>query len=113
MIAINRKSKIPYYQQLYEILRQKIIRQEWKPGDLIPGESELMDTYQVSRNTVRDVMDMLVNEGLIYRKQGKGSFIAEPSLEQMLIRIVSFTEDMRQRGIRPSSRVDDGVLAGV
>jgi GntR family transcriptional regulator len=105
MSTINRRSKVPYYQQLYEILRSKIVQREWKPGDQIPGEAELMEAYEVSRNTVRDVLDMLVNEGLIYRHRGRGSFVAEPSLEQVLIRIVSFTEDMRRRAIQPSSRV--------
>ena len=41
--SINRRSKLPYYQQLYEILRGKIGRGEWKPGDMIPAEAELID----------------------------------------------------------------------
>jgi GntR family transcriptional regulator len=103
--AINRYSKLPFYQQLYEILRGKIQRGEWQPGDLIPPESKLIKTYQVSRNTVRQVLDMLVNEGLIYRQRGRGSFVSHPTLEQSMTRIVSFTEDMRQRGFKPGTRV--------
>jgi len=102
---IDRRSKLPYYQQLYEILRGKIARKEWKPGDLIPPESELTEMYQVSRSTVRQVLDMLVNEGLIYRERGRGTFIAQLTLEQSMVRIISFTEDMRQRGFEPSTRV--------
>ena len=102
---INRRSKLPYYQQLYEILRGKIQRHEWKPGDIIPPESELIETYQVSRSTVRQVLDMLVNQGLIYRERGRGTFVAYPTLEQSMNRIVSFTEDMRQRGFTPGTRV--------
>jgi GntR family transcriptional regulator len=48
---------------------------------------------------------MLVNEGLIYRQRGKGSFVAHPTVEQTLVRIVSFTDDMRQRGFTPGTRV--------
>ncbi len=103
--TINRSIKLPYYQQLYEILRNKIARQEWKPGDLIPAESELIKQYAVSRNTVRQVLDMLVKEGLLYRERGRGSFVAHPTVEQGLVRIVSFTEDMRQRGFDPGTRV--------
>jgi GntR family transcriptional regulator len=103
--TINRQSKIPFYQQLYTILRGKISRDEWKPGDLIPTENELIDTYQVSRSTVRQVLDMLVGEGLIYRERGRGSFIAHLTLEQSMTRIVSFTEDMRQRGFEPGTRI--------
>jgi GntR family transcriptional regulator len=103
--SINRSSKLPYYQQLYEILRGKITRGEWKPGELIPAESELMVSYQISRSTVRQVLDLLVKEGLIYRERGRGTFIAYPTLEESMMRIVSFTEDMQQRGFVPGTRV--------
>jgi GntR family transcriptional regulator len=103
--AINRQSKLPLYQQLYEVLRGNITRGEWKPGDLIPAESELIEQYGVSRITVRQVLDMLVQEGLIYRQRGRGSFVAHPTVEQVLQRLVSFTDDMRQRGFAPNTRV--------
>jgi GntR family transcriptional regulator len=103
--AINRHSKLPYYQQLYAILRSKISRAEWAPGDMIPPESELIEQYEVSRITIRQVLDMLVNEGLIYRQRGRGTFVAHPSIEQTMTRIVSFTEDMRQRGSTPGTRL--------
>ena len=61
--TIDRYSKLPFYQQLYEILHGRILRGEWQPGDLIPSESELIESFQVSRSTVRQVLDMLVNEG--------------------------------------------------
>jgi GntR family transcriptional regulator len=102
---INRRSKIPFYQQLYEILRGKIVHGDWKPGDMMPPESELIEKYQVSRNTIRQVLDLLVQEGLIYRQRGRGTFVAHPTLEQTMLRIISFTEDMEQRGFVPSTEV--------
>jgi GntR family transcriptional regulator len=54
---------------------------------------------------VRQVLDILVNEGLVYRERGRGSFIAYPSVEQSMTRIVSFTEDMHQRGFTPGTQV--------
>jgi GntR family transcriptional regulator len=105
MTRIDRNSKLPLYHQLYELLRGNISRGEWRPGDMIPPESELVERYQVSRTTVRQVLDMLVNEGLIYREQGRGTFVAHPTVEQTLVRIVNFTEDMRMRGCEPSSKV--------
>jgi GntR family transcriptional regulator len=99
------KEKIPLYQQLYEILHQKILTHELEPGDMLSPESELTRSYGVSRITVRTVLDMLVKEGLIYRRQGKGTFVAHPKLEHGLSRIVNFTEDMLQRGFKPSSHV--------
>ncbi len=105
MERINRSSKLPLYQQLYEIVRGDILGGRWQPGDMLPPESELIETYEVSRTTVRQVLDMLVNEGLIYRQRGRGTFVAHPTLEQTMVRIVSFTEDMRQRGFEPSTEV--------
>lgn len=105
MSRINRASKLPLYHQLYEILRDDVLSGRWQPGDMIPPESELIKRYQVSRTTVRQVLDMLVNEGLIYRQRGRGTFVAQPSLEQGLVRIVSFTQDMRQRGLTPGTEV--------
>jgi len=105
MRRIDRNSKLPLYHQLYEILRGNITNGEWQPGDMIPPESELIEHYQVSRTTVRQVLDMLDSEGLIEREQGRGTFVAHPTVEQGLVRIVNFTEDMRMRGCEPSSKV--------
>jgi GntR family transcriptional regulator len=111
MIGLSRQSKLPLYQQLYDILRGELTRGQWKPGDMLPAESELMLRFEVSRITVRQVLDMLVRDGLIYRQQGRGTFVAHPTIEQTQVRIVSFTEDMRQRGFRPGTEVlDSGLL---
>jgi GntR family transcriptional regulator len=72
---------------------------------MIPTEPELMESYQVSRTTVRQTLDMLVNENLIYRERGRGSFVAHPTVEQALVRIISFTEDMRRRDIEPGTKI--------
>jgi len=105
MTQIDRTSKLPLYHQLYQILRGHILGGEWQPGDMIPPESELVERYGVSRTTVRQVFDLLANDGLIYRQQGRGTFVAHPTVEQALVRIVNFTEDMRMRGCAPSSQV--------
>jgi len=105
MQQLNKKLKIPLYHQLYEIFRDQIKVGKWKPGDLISPETELMVQFDVSRNTIREVMDILVNEGLIYRQQGRGSFVSHPTMEQGLVRIINFTDDMRQRGFTASSQV--------
>jgi GntR family transcriptional regulator len=102
---IDRNSKLPLYHQLYQILRGNIASREWRPGDMIPPESELIGRYQVSRTTVRQVLDRLASEGLIEREQGRGTFVAHPTMEQGLVRIISFTEDMRQRGLEPGTQV--------
>ena len=105
MGSISRDSKLPIYHQLYEILRANIVSGEWQPGHMLPPESELIARYRVSRITVRQALEALVNEGLIYRQQGRGTFVARPTVAQGLVRIVSFTEDMRQRGFEPGTKV--------
>lgn len=103
--TINPNSKLPLYHQLYELFQDKIRTAAWKPGDMIPPESELTALYKVSRVTVRKVLDMLVKEGLIVRERGRGSFVAHPKLEHGMTRIVSFTDDMKQRGFVPRTRI--------
>jgi len=102
---IVRDSKLPFYQQLYEILRGRIQRGDWKPGDMIPSEKELIEQYGVSRVTARQALDALVQDGLIYRERGRGTFVAHPTVEQASSRIISFTDEMRQRGVVPRTEV--------
>jgi GntR family transcriptional regulator len=110
--AVNRASKLPLHQQVYDVLHAKIRSGEWKEGQLIPAEPELIQQYGVSRIVIRQVLNRLVGEGLIFRQQGRGSFVAERRLEEGLTRIVSFTEDMRQRGLTPQTQIlFSGVVA--
>jgi GntR family transcriptional regulator len=103
--SVNRQSKMPLHQQIYEILRGKILIGTWASKEMFPTELELMEEHQVSRATIRQVMERLVTEGLVYRHQGRGTFIAEPTLEEGLTRIISFTEDMRRRGLKSATRI--------
>jgi GntR family transcriptional regulator len=102
---ILKDSKIPYYHQLYESLRERIRQGEWQPGDVVPTENELLEHFQISRSTVRQALDLLVQDGLIFRQRGRGTFVSHPTIEQALVRIISFTEDMQQRGMVPVTRV--------
>jgi len=108
--TLDRRSGLPLYQQLYEVLRAKISSGAWRPGDMLPTEISLLDQYEVSRATVRQALDALVQEGLIYRERGRGTFVAYPTVQQGLVRIISFTEDMRQRGFEPSTEVTSAEL---
>lgn len=100
---VSHRSNSPLYRQVYRLLRNKILDSQWHPNEMLPSESELMEKYQVSRATIRQALDELASDGLIYRKQGKGTFVAPPTVQQGLVRIVSFTEDMRQRGLTPGT----------
>jgi GntR family transcriptional regulator len=103
--AINPTSKLPLYQQIYDILHKNIMQGKWKPDFMIPPESELIEQYKVSRITVRTVLDMLAKEGLVRRERGRGTFVSGLSLEHALTHIISFTEDMRTRGFEAHTRM--------
>jgi GntR family transcriptional regulator len=105
MSAIYRNSPLPRYFQLKEILRERIRLGEWKPGDLIPSERELSEKYGISRMTARQAITDLVNEGLFYREQGKGTFVSQRKITQQLIHLTGFTEDIRARGQTPGTKV--------
>ncbi|BCL81712.1 GntR family transcriptional regulator [Ktedonobacteria bacterium brp13] len=76
MSSIFHKGPLPRYYQLKEIMSEKISTGEWKPGGLIPSERELGEQYGISRMTARQAITELVNEGLLFREQGKGTFVS-------------------------------------
>lgn len=69
------RREVPQYRKLYEQLRQLIEAGVYKKGDLLPSENELCAANNLTRPTVRNALDMLVNEGFIMRQQGKGSIV--------------------------------------
>lgn len=83
-----------------------LIGQELLPGDKIASERELCEKFQVSRMTVRQAIDGLVNDGILVRQQGRGTFVAQQKMDLQL-RITSFGQEMRMRGMVPSTRVLD------
>lgn len=102
---LNKNIPIPLYYQLKEKLAQAIQNGELPVGSLVPSERELSDLHGISRMTVRQALGEMVREGLLIREQGKGTFVAEPKLNQGLLKLTSFSEDMRSRGLVPDSRV--------
>ncbi|MCL6572435.1 MAG: GntR family transcriptional regulator [Bacillus sp. (in: Bacteria)] len=102
---INKNSPIPLYYQLEEYIKALIEKGELKKGEALPAEREYAEKYQISRMTVRQAFTHLVNEGYLHRLQGKGTFVAERKIEQILKRLSSFTEDMEARGLTPGSKL--------
>jgi GntR family transcriptional regulator len=72
-------------------------------GDAIPSERQLSSSLAMSRLTVRAALDDLVREGYLIRRRGSGTFVSEPKIAQELT-MTSFTEDMKRRGMVPSSK---------
>ena len=102
---IERGSPLPLYHQLKRILLDEIDQGRWKPGELMPGELELQDTYGLSRSTVRQAMRELEFEGRIARQRGRGTFVAPPKLAHSPEPTGSLTDTLEGRGIKPAWRL--------
>jgi GntR family transcriptional regulator len=97
--TIDKRSPLPYYEQLAELLRREIGAKQ-AAGELhqLPSENELAEQHGISRATVRHALDELEREGWIYRQKGVGSFAPVRRIEQDLTSLVSTSEEMSLRG---------------
>jgi GntR family transcriptional regulator len=101
---LNKSSIVPIYHQLKTLIQNRILSGEYAIGAQLPSERELCDTYAISRMTVRQAIIDLVNDGLVKRERGRGSYVAKPKIEQGL-QLTSFTEEMRRRNMNPGTRL--------
>lgn len=93
---IDKNSPIPVYYQLKNDFIKKIANGTWKAGECISSERELCEIYDVSRMTIRQAIGELVQEGILTRKKGKGTFVCEQKVNQK--DMMSFTEMIKQSG---------------
>ncbi|UOE57395.1 GntR family transcriptional regulator [Bacillus sp. CMF12] len=101
MKHLQHNSIIPLYHQLKEILRESVDNGNWNTGDKVPSENQLMDEYGVSRNTVKKAIEELVQDGVLYRIQGKGTFVSKPKFQQPLMGFYSFSKVLKEHGMNP------------
>jgi GntR family transcriptional regulator len=98
-------SFVPRYYEIEQALRARIDQLE--PHDALPSDAELCAEFGVSRMTARNAVQRLVQDGLVYRLPGRGTFVAERPAPRTASHVLSFTEEMRRRGRESSSRVVD------
>jgi GntR family transcriptional regulator len=104
---LSLESNIPLYSQLVSIVKRNISAGTLSAGDLLPSEAELCKTFDISRSTVRQAIGALESEGLVVRKQGRGTFVAQPKVRRKTENIYSFTAEIRSMGMEPSSKLMD------
>lgn len=102
---MDKESKVPLYLQLKEELIKKIENNKYEEHDMLPSERKLCEMYDLSRITVRQSLQELEREGYIYKLHGKGSFVAPKSYNQKLVKLYSFTEEMKKIGKVPRTKV--------
>lgn len=93
------------YYSIYKEYKDKILSNEIKVGEALLSERDLSLKHNVSRNTIRRMLDLLENDNLIYKVQGKGNIVSTKKITQNLNAFYSFYEQMMSLGKKPSSRV--------
>ena len=102
----GRSSRIPLWLQLKTAIADMIVQRGLQPDDKLPSETDLCNQFGVSRIVVRQAMSQLVTEGLVYRQQGRGAFVAQQSEDSDFVgRIIGFSGDIRSRNHQVSRTI--------
>ena len=104
-MEISRNTFEPLYYQIREDIREKINSNEYPPNSMIPSEAELCEHYGVSRVTVRRAILDLVQEGLLNRGKGKGTFVSENYGLTTMNGVQSFSQELLGLNMRPSAKL--------
>lgn len=104
-IVLQRDRLTPLHTQITEALTLQIQRGELKAGESFPSERELAELYGVSRMTVRQAVQRLRHEGLIYHERGVGTFVSSRKIDVHTRNLSGFSDEMRSLGLKPSSHV--------
>ncbi len=94
---------VPRYYEIEQAIRARVAG--LRAGDALPSDAELCEEFGVSRMTARNAMQRLTQEGIVERIPGRGTFVAEQPVHRQAGSLISFSDEMRRRGRRPSSRV--------
>ena len=105
--TLDHHSPVPLHLQFKQTLLERFDNNEFPLGCPIPAEIDLARDYQISRATVRRAMQEMEHDGYIHRIPGKGTFVLRTRVKRGLTRMSSFTEDMRERGQKVTSRMLD------
>lgn len=103
--TFSHASPVPLYSQIREVLRGRILDGTYRGDGKVPSENEMVRAFNVSRITVRQALNDLQKEGLIFKIHGKGTFVSKPKAVQNLMRLEGFGEAMAGAGHQTHSRV--------
>ena len=101
--SIDHKSPIPLHAQAEALLRKMIKESEFRNGGFLPNEVDLAKKLGISRNTIRQSLNKLVFEGLLVRKKGVGTTVADRSVSSKVSNWLSFTQEMEAKGLVPKT----------
>lgn len=98
--SFDRNSGIPVYRQLADYIKNQIIGGEYRPGDVLPSETDYIRDFKVSRTTVRLAFGLITNAGMVRREQGRGTIVV-PQVRTQPPLLSSFTEEALRNGRNP------------
>jgi GntR family transcriptional regulator len=90
------------YHSVGHVIRSKIQSGEWEVGQQIPSERSILQMLNISRSTVRQGLEFLVREGVLHRVQGKGTFVAPAKIRKSALRLLEFSDVIRENGLTPN-----------
>ncbi|MCO4594055.1 transcriptional regulator, GntR family [Streptococcus infantarius subsp. infantarius] len=96
---------VPAYIRIHDAIKKEIDEGIWEIGQRLPSERDLADDYEVSRMTLRQAITLLVEEGILERRVGSGTYVASHRVQEKMRGTTSFTEIVRSQGKTPSSQV--------
>jgi len=102
---LERGTSVPLHEQLKNLITKHIKEGVFRPDQQIPSERELCEKYGVSRITVRQAINDLVNSGLLYRAHGKGTYVSNPKIEVKLSSMINFQQTLMKQGFVASTRM--------
>lgn len=103
--ALMEEEFIPKYYRIKEEIRRRIASGQYSAFQRIPSETELAQEFNVSRGTVERAIRLLVREGILFREQGKGTFVAFPRFDEISFRLSDFWEEARRAGHKTRIRL--------
>ena len=104
-MKLDRNSTTSLFTQIEADIRNNIESGTYKSGDKLPTENELIEMYHVSRITIRRAIDDLTKDGILVKKQGKGTFVKEKKIQRKISHTTSFTQSCLQSNLTPNSYV--------
>ena len=105
MKKVDKDSPVPLYYQIKNIISEMIENEELTADEVVPTQRELCEYHGISRMTANKAIASLVNEGLLYRERGKGTFVVKKKEKHPLHNLLGFTEDMQRRGMSIDTKI--------
>jgi|WetSurMetagenome_2_1015567.scaffolds.fasta_scaffold92899_2 GntR family transcriptional regulator len=105
-----KETGLPKYMIIFNSIITRIKNNELTPGSKVPSENEIIKEYDVSNTTARKVLQEIENEGWAVKIRGKGTFVKDFIVGRSVAKILSFTKNMIEQGLSPSTIILDAEI---